>query len=205
MPSTHKKPSEAQLKATPGHTKNPLAAYCYYPHQVAFSHMDDEEIVILLLRRHAVTNVPWIVAAVLMFLAPLLIDLTHLLSFLPSNFQARALLVWYLITLAFAFEKFLVWFFNVNIVTDERIFDVDFHNLLYREITDANLDQVQDVTVRMGSFVRTIFNYGDVIIQTAGEVPRIEFSGVPYPDRVAKVLRDLRVEEEQEKHEGRVR
>ena len=40
--------------------------------------------------------------------------------------------VWYLILAAFIFEEFLGWFFNVNIITDERIVEVDFHNLIYR-------------------------------------------------------------------------
>jgi len=102
-------------------------------------------------------------------------------------------------------ESFLNWFFNVCIITDERIFDVDFLNLVYREISEANVDQIQDVTVRMGGVIRTVFNYGDVLIQTASEVPRIEFSSVSKPDLVAKVLRELRVEEEQEKIEGRTR
>jgi len=57
----------------------------------------------------------------------------------------------------------------------------------------------------MGGVIRTVFNYGDVLIQTASEVPRIEFSSVSKPDLVAKVLRELRVEEEQEKIEGRTR
>jgi membrane protein YdbS with pleckstrin-like domain len=57
----------------------------------------------------------------------------------------------------------------------------------------------------MGGVIRTIFNYGDVLIQTASEVPRIEFQAVSRPDKVAKILRELRVEEEQEKIEGRVR
>lgn len=205
MPSGHKKPSEAELQSAPGHTQNPLAAYCYYPHSVSFMNLDEEEEVVLLLRRHPITNIPWIIITILMLLAPVALDISLLIGFLPENFQAVAILFWYLVTLAFVFENFLSWFFNVNIVTDERLFDVDFANLIYREVTDANLDQIQDVTVRMGSFIRTMLNYGDVIIQTAGEVPRIEFSGVPFPDRVAKVLRQLRVEEEQEKIEGRVR
>jgi len=99
----------------------------------------------------------------------------------------------------------LGWFFHVNIVTDERIIEVDFVNLIYREITDANIDQIQDVTVEMGGGIRTYFNYGDLIIQTAAEIPKIDFEAVPKPDMVAKVLRELRVEEEQEKLEGRVR
>ena len=97
------------------------------------------------------------------------------------------------------------WFFHVNIVTDERIVEVDFINLLYREITDANIDQIQDVTVEVSGGPRTFFRFGDVIIQTAAQVPKITFEAVPNPDTVARVLRDLRIEEEQEKLEGRIR
>ena len=50
-----------------------------------------------------------------------------------------------------------------------------------------------------------MFNYGDVLIQTAAEIPEVEFEAVPMPDLVAKVLRELRIEEEVEKLEGRVR
>ena len=78
-------------------------------------------------------------------------------------------------------------------------------HLVYREITDANIDQIQDVTVEVGSAIRTTFNYGDIIIQTAAQIPKIEFEAVPQPDRVAKILRDLRIEEEVEKLEGRIR
>ena len=61
------------------------------------------------------------------------------------------------------------------------------------------------MTVRLGGAVRAVFNYGDIIIQTAAEIPQIELQAVPKPDRVARILRELRVEEEQEKIEGRVR
>ena len=57
----------------------------------------------------------------------------------------------------------------------------------------------------MGGVIRTVFNYGDVYIQTAAEVPAFEFLAVPKPDRVAGILQELRMEEEQEKLEGRVR
>ena len=110
-----------------------------------------------------------------------------------------------IIIIAFVFEEFLGWYFNVYIITDERVFDVDFINLIYREITDANLDQIQDVTVRVSGTLRTFLNYGDILIQTASETPQIEFESVPRPDDVAAVLRELRVEEEIEKLEGRVR
>jgi len=188
-----------------GHTHNPLSAYFYFPDGIKFSQKDAEEKIVLFLRRHPITNLGWILIAVLMLLAPEVLKYFPILSFLPDRFQFVAALLWYAVTVAFILENFLDWFFNVCIVTDERVFDVDFINLIYREISEANIDHIQDVTVMMGGVIRTIFDYGDVYIQTAGEVPRIEYQSIPHPDKVAKILRELRVEEEQEKIEGRVR
>ena len=43
----------------------------------------------------------------------------------------------------------------------------------------------------MGGVARTIFNYGDVFIQTAAEVSEFDFLAVPNPDKVAKIIEDL--------------
>lgn len=197
--------TESEKRLIPGHSHNPLSAYCYFPDNIKFVSKDKEERIVLFLRKHPITNLRWIVIALLMFSAPMALDVFPILSFMPSNFQFIAVLFWYMLSLAFTFESFLDWYFSVYIITDERIFDVDFTNLIYREISEANLDQIQDVTVAMGGVVRTIFNFGDIFIQTSSEVPRIEFEGVPFPDKIAKTLRELRVEEEKEKMEGRVR
>lgn len=186
-------------------TRNPLAAFSFFPVHADFSNKDPEEKIILILRKHPITNFRWVMIAILMLLAPMVLRFIPLFDFLPVNFQLVGMMMWYLIVAAFVFEEFLGWFFNVYIITDERVFDVDFINLTYREVTDANIDQIQDVTVQVGSAIRTIFNYGHVLIQTAAEVPQIEFLDVPQPDRVARILRQLRVQEEQEKIEGRVR
>lgn len=201
----HKHFTDDQKKQLEGYHTNPLSAFCYYPSHVKFVGADKQEKIVLLLRRHPITNLGWIIIAILMLFVPLVFSFVPTISAFPIGMQITLLLFWYLITFAFILEEFLSWFFNVYIVTDERVFDVDFHNLVYREITDANLDQIQDVTVRVGSVLRTVFDFGDVFIQTASEKPQIEFEAVPNPDRVTEVLRELRVEEEIEKIEGRVR
>lgn len=182
-----------------------MSAYCYYPDGVRFVGVDGEEKIVLFLRKHPITNVRWILVAIIMVFTPLLVSFLPGVSVVPIRFQLVGILIWYLITMAFIFEEFLGWFFNVYIITDERVFDVDFVNLVYREITDANIDQIQDVTTTLSGALRTMLHFGDVFIQTSAEIPQIEFKDVPHPDRVASVLRDLRVEEEQEKIEGRVR
>lgn len=189
----------------PGHSHNVFSAYSFHPDKVRFVNEDPQERVILLLRRHPITNLGWLLFAFLAIVAPAFLTVLPFFEFFPAGFKVLFILAWYLVTAAFVYVKFLGWFFHVNIVTDERIIEVDFVNLIYREITDANIDQIQDVTVEMGGGIRTYFNYGDLIIQTAAEIPKIDFEAVPKPDMVAKVLRELRVEEEQEKLEGRVR
>ena len=189
----------------PGHTHNPLTSYSYLPDRVSFVNEDPEEKVILLLRKHPITNLGWMTLSFMMIIAPSFITILTPVGFLPSEFQFVLILVWYLITSAFILEQFLSWFFHVNIITDERIIEVDFMNLVYREITDANIDKIEDVTVEVGGSFRTLFHYGDVVIQTAAQIPKIKFEAVPNPDKVSKVLRELRIEEEREKLEGRVR
>ncbi len=190
---------------TTPHTKNPLSSYCHYPQNVKFSEADKEEKIVLLLRKHFLTNVKWIVMSLILIIAPTLIVAFPVLSFLPERFLIVLILFWYLATMAYILERFITWFYNVYIITDERIFDVDFSNLVYREISEANIDRIEDVTSIIGSVIRTTFNYGDLVIQTSAEIPQIDFEAVPRPDDVAKILRELRVEEEQEKIEGRVR
>ncbi len=184
---------------------SPLSPFGFLPKNVDFETRDGEEKVVLLLRRHPITNLRWIAVAILMSFAPLVLGYFPIIDFLPPNFRFVSLVGWYMIVFAYVFESFLSWFFAVNIVTDERIVDIDFYNLIYKEVSDTSLDKIQDVTYKVGGVLGTLLNYGDVLIQTAGEVPRFEFSLVPKPEKVAEILQQLREEEEQEKIEGRVK
>ena len=200
-----KKEKKALYKDFPMQERYPLASFLMVPYGINFETRESEEKVILFLRKHFITNIPWIFTGLIMLLAPIVVMYLSILESVPSNFRFIFMMIWYLITMADILESFLTWFFNVNVITDERIVDIDFHNLIYKEVSDANIDKIQDVTYKMGGVIRTLFNYGDVMIQTASEVPNFDFSAVPYPDKVAKVLQDLRTEEQQEAMEGRVR
>lgn len=188
-----------------GQTRNPLAAFVANPPDIRFETQERQERIILLLRRHWVTNLPWMLLMVLMIFAPLLLRFFPVLEFLPGRYQTMTVFLWYLLLIAFVFESFLSWYFNVDVVTDERIVDIDFCSLIYKEVSHCKIDQIQDVSFKMGGIVRTIFNYGDVLIQTAAEIPVFEFESVPQPALVVQKLNELILEEEQEKLEGRVR
>jgi hypothetical protein len=188
-----------------GHTHNALSSYCFYPDNVKFVNADPKEIIILILRKHPVTNIPWLLASIVLLIAPSFVIVLPFLDQLPSGYEITLILCWYLITFAFMLENFLHWFFNVDLITDERILDLNFLSLMYREITEAHLDQIQEVTVKPAGGILSFFNFGNVVIQTAAEVPRIIFESVPNPEKVAKILRELNIQEEVEKLEGRIR
>jgi hypothetical protein len=174
------------------------------PEKVFFASQHREETVLLLLRRHPITQVPWILAAIVLALLPFLFSSVGLLDFLPANFQLAATVGWYLLIISFVLESFISWFYNVYIITDERVIDVDFVNLLYKNISSAKIDAIEDITTISGGVLSSVFNFGTIKIQTSAAVTEFEFEDVPQPAKVTAFLNDMMVEEEREKIEGRV-
>lgn len=113
--------------------------------------------------------------------------------------------MWYLLVVGYVFESFLTWYFNVFIVTDERIIDIDFYSMLYKRISAAKIDQIQDVSFSQGGVFGAMFNYGNLDIQTAGKVNEFEISNVPSPKKVAMFMNEMIIEEESEKQGGGTR
>jgi hypothetical protein len=185
--------------------KNSFASFQIRPSKFVFSEQEKDEQIILVMRQHWFTNVRWILLTLLMVIAPIFLTFVPILSFFPARYQMVSILFWYIITFAFAFEQFLSWYFNVYIVTDERVVDIDFVNLLNKKFSDAKISFIQDVTSHVSGMSQTLLNYGTILIQTASEVNELVFEKIPNPEVVVKVLQQLRQEEEQEAIEGRLR
>jgi hypothetical protein len=174
-----------------GHTKHPLSASLVFPKVFSFAEQDDDETILVALRPHWFTNVSWILLSIILFASPPLFKFIPLIDTLPGNYLFLLSLSWYLVSIAFSFEKFMSWYFDVYIITDCRVIDINFINLLTKKFSEAELSKIQDVTSEVSGVSQTIFNYGDVLIQTASEINQITFTKVPHPDRVVKILQEL--------------
>lgn len=183
-----------------------LSSFALNPSGVYFVNQGENEEIVLFLRKHFITNVPWIVAALLLFLLPvfvlpLLSSLVTTIG-LSANYTLILLLFYYIAVFGgVVLASFINWYFNVYIVTNERVVDVDFINILYREISATRLNLIQDVTVKTGGVIRAIFNYGDLFIQTAGNEANFDFHAVPHAQDVAREIE--RLMEQARKTEGR--
>ncbi|MFA7253223.1 MAG: PH domain-containing protein [Patescibacteria group bacterium] len=99
--------------------------------------------------------------------------------------------IYFLVILGIEFYGFIDFYLDVDIVTDRRIVDITQGGLFKRSIAELHLREVQDVHAKVHGFFPTMLNYGDVVIQTAGERANFIFSSVPDPYSVAKRIIDL--------------
>jgi hypothetical protein len=192
-----------------GHTKSPLSSSLIRPKVFSFEEKNKNEEIVVALRPHWINNAGWFLLTLLLALLPFISLLIikflsqifgnyNLTGFenLTTNFSLFShpfyLLFWYLLTFIYAFERFVSWYFNVFIITTERVVDIDFYNLFNKKFSSAELSMIQDITYSIVGFKESFFNYGDVLIQTAAEVNEIVFERVSKPDRIIKVLEELR-------------
>ena len=166
-----------------------LHSYCLNP-EVKLDTQGLNEPILVVVRSHPFTQLPWIFNSVFLFI--LLITLNILLFSIFSTAQVIFINTFSIILiLSYIWFNILDWFFNVGIVTNERIIDVDFMNVLYKEVTEARLDKVEDITSKSGGFFESFFDYGDVFIQTAGSAVHIEFMNISKPSDVVRIISDL--------------
>lgn len=109
--------------------------------------------------------------------------------------------VYYLYMWLFFFFAFINYYLDTWIITTERIIDINQKGLFSRVISEQRLEKVQDVTSETNGLFPTIFAYGDVLIQTAGEQKRFHFREIPNPDAIRDLIIKLTEENKCKKHE----
>jgi len=174
-----------------------LSAFLTDPLGISFAEQASDEKILLFLRRHFITNFLWILITLVLLLVPMLIlifksDLQNLIAIdLPIQFILIFIIFYYLAVFAYAFINFLSWFYNVFIVTQKRVVDIDYSNIVIHNVAFTKLSHVQDVNYSQVGFIHSLLNFGDVFVQTAGSEVNFEALSVPKPRRAAHIIADL--------------
>jgi len=166
-----------------------LHSFCLYP-SLRFATQADDEKVILVLRAHPVTQVPWIITSLIVLILPFFFNI-FLTNYLSSSQVIFINLFWYTLLFSYIFLNILNYLFNVGIITNQRVVDVDFSHILYKKVTDTVISKIEDITVKSAGFLASFFNYGNIFIQTAGTEANIEFMDVPNPTEAAQIINRL--------------
>jgi len=92
-------------------------------------------------------------------------------------------------------KAWIDWRYDEDIITTERIVDVDQHHLFGRDVGITELDNVEDISLKHKGFFSTIFNFADVDIQTAGtNTQKLEggntfvLKDAPNPLKIQKII-----------------
>jgi hypothetical protein len=92
------------------------------------------------------------------------------------------------------FRTLWVYQLNAFILTAERIIDVDQRGMFHKIVSEATFDKVQDVSYIVKGIFATIFQYGTIVVQTAGANANLELEGVRHPRRVQELISKLQRE-----------
>ncbi len=93
--------------------------------------------------------------------------------------------------------------YNANqlIITDRNVTQVLQAGLFSRKVSELTMDNIEDVTANQKGIFPTLFNYGILTVETAGEQNNFIFKYCPNPNAYAKALQDCR----SEYHDKRIR
>ena len=89
--------------------------------------------------------------------------------------------------LLFAYH-FIMWYFTVYIVTNERIRQVTQRGLFGKDVVELRLSKIQNISYNIPGFTGELFKFGTIVIQTY--VGDLVINKVEHADKIYNQLQD---------------
>ena len=102
------------------------------------------------------------------------------LAFLENFFM---LIIW-----VYGFLIWIDYYFDVWIITTERIVNIEQQGMFSRRVSEMEYSKMQDITAEVVGFFPTIINYGDVRVQTAAEDKEFVFRTISDPYHIKSII-----------------
>ncbi len=165
-----------------------------FPKDVKFVRKDKDEEVILVVRKHWIAYVTHIALACFVPLVPMIILI--LASNSSTNFGKTSTYIGLFVATLIISVNIIVtalvqWYYNVSIITDKRIVSLDMVNVFQHTYTEILWRKIQDVSHDSVGPLSSIFDIGNIYIDTAGEGIDLTLKFVPRPRDVQDVIDNL--------------
>lgn len=163
---------------------------------------DGEEIIRIVKRYPLAYAVPLFVGTVL-----ILVPFFFLYPLLRAG--SWGLLLWVVLLVAailYAARQTYIYFFNILIVTNQRLIDVDQKGFFSRSVSEMTYEKIQDIRYHVKGPLQTLFHYGSIVIQSAGSESNIKIESIYHPEGVQEDIVKLQEEvrrkgEDTQRHE----
>lgn len=106
------------------------------------------------------------------------------------NFAIISVFAFIMIAMAVAILVFGVWTYRRNymVLTTKHLIQAEQHGLFTSQVDQVSLGRIQDVTGRKSGVLSTIFGFGTLSVQSAGEARQFVFHHVPDPQGLADYI-----------------
>jgi hypothetical protein len=98
---------------------------------------------------------------------------------------------WGIIMWAKLFAIWTDYYLDVWLITSKRVIDIEQKGFFHREVSTFRIERIQDITVEVKGIIATLFNFGNIHVQTAGESQEFIIKGIPRPKEVKEVILKL--------------
>lgn len=86
------------------------------------------------------------------------------------------------------------YYFTYLTITNKRIIFTQLKGLFHLEKTELTFDKIQDISLYIKGILPSFFNFGDIRIQTAGQVGQFYFTSIPHPELVKQVILEAKLD-----------
>lgn len=142
-----------------------------------FEGQKEDEIISIVAKQHPFVLTWPVLKVIILFLVFIII----FLIFKASLISSIALAFFVLVGGMYLFATWFLWRNYLYIVTSQRIVVVRQKSFFHRQVTEAPLDKIQDVTFEVKNFFQNVFDFGVVKIRTAGTAEVIQMDNVRNP------------------------
>ncbi len=151
------------------------------------------EQVLVFTRRHWISIVPRMVADVLALIVPIvmvmwLASATTGLGGNGGKVVAVLALAWAVLLVIRGYFDWYRYQNDIWVVTNQRVVDSVKRNWFNHTMSSADLIDIQDISIERNGLLATMFKFGDVRCQTAGELPHFIFAGIANPGKMLELV-----------------
>lgn len=142
------------------------------------------ETVELVLKQH-----PWVMLPVgLVWIGAIVLATVLLWRLGASAVPAYAIIGLTVLAVGFSFYRWYLWANGQYIISNQRVIKVSQLGLFNRQIAEAEIGRIQEISTDIYGPIRTMLNFGTVKIQTASTTGQLDLENTPSPYDVQQLI-----------------